>query len=146
MELIVFADTNLFLDAFSNRKPNDLVCIEILDLAYTKKIKLFTSPSCILTVMYFLKKDGMSRENVVTVVSHLLVFISLISPEEQTFLNGLFTDFSDLEDAVQYHTALQIKGVDYFITSNVKDFKKASVRLPVVTPTDFLTGYRKKKI
>ncbi len=143
MELIAFADTNVFLDCFLSRKPNDIVCVEILNLAFNKKIRVFTSSSCVLTVMYFLKKDGMSRENIITVVSQLLVFISLISPQEGTFTNGLFSDFSDLEDAVQYHTALQIKGADYFITSNVKDFKKASPRLPVVDPAQFLTLYKK---
>jgi predicted nucleic acid-binding protein len=144
MELIVFADTNLFLDAFLSRKPHDIDCIEVLDLARSKKIKLYTSSSCILTVIYFLKKDGMSREDIVTVISQLFAFTALISPGEQTFLKGLLTEFTDLEDAVQYFTALEVKGIDYFITSNVRDFKKATVQLPVVTPHQFLSKYKPK--
>ncbi len=143
MELIAFADTNVFLDAFLNRKPNDSACIEVLSLASTRKIELFTSPSCMLTVIYFLKKDGMLRGDIVTVISQLLVFITLISPGEESFTSGLFSDFPDIEDAIQYQTARQIKGVDYFITSNIKDFKKASPRLPVVNPAQFLALYKK---
>ncbi len=51
---------------------------------------------------------------------------------------ALHAGFLDLEDAVQYHTALQIKGIDYFITSNIKDYKKASAQLPVITPKQFI--------
>jgi predicted nucleic acid-binding protein len=145
MELVVFADSNIFLDAFLDRKPTDIDCIEILDLARNKKIGAHTSSSCLLTVMYFLKKDGMSRKDVAAIMLQLLVFVSLVSPEEQAFKNGLLTDFNDLEDAVQYYTALQIKGIDYFITSNIKDFKKATPKLPVLTPTQFLKEYRNIK-
>lgn len=145
MELIAFADTNLFVDAFLSRKPCDIDCIEVLELARSKKIKLYTSSSCILTIMYFLKKDGMSREDIVIITRQLFAFVALISPGEQTFINGLLTDFTDLEDAVQYYTALEVKGIDYLITSNIKDYKKATVQLPVVTPKQFLSHYNKKK-
>jgi predicted nucleic acid-binding protein len=145
MELITFADTNIFLDAFLKRSPTESDCLSILDLARKRKIKLYTSSSCLLTVMYFLKKDGMSRSDVSTVITQLLLFVALIAPAEQTFRSALVTDFTDLEDAVQYYTALDIKGIDYFITSNTKDYKKATVQLPVLTPKQFVSMLNKKK-
>jgi predicted nucleic acid-binding protein len=142
MDSIVFADTNLFLDAFLNRKPHDIDCIEILDLARSKKIKVYTSSVCLLTIMYFLQKSGITRDDLITIITQLLTFVSLISPTEQTFKTALSVNFTDLEDAVQYYTALEVKGVDYFITSNIKDYKKATIQLPAVTPKQFLAKYK----
>ena len=143
MEVIVFADSNIFLDAFLKREPHHEACLNILSLARNRKIKLYTSSSCLLTVIYFLKKDGMSNENIVIAVSRLLDFIPLISPDENIFIAGLAAGFPDLEDAVQFYTALQIKGIDYFITSNTRDYKKATPQLPVITPKQFMVLYNK---
>jgi hypothetical protein len=65
----------------------------------------------------------------------------LSSPDERIFTSALHAGFSDLEDAVQYHTALHIKDINYFITSNIKDFKKATTQLPVLTPKQFVKKY-----
>jgi hypothetical protein len=53
--------------------------------------------------------------------------------------------FTDLEDAIQYHTALAVKEIDYFITSNTRDYKKALPQLPVISPKQFHSLYNKKK-
>lgn len=143
MEIIVFADSNIFLDAFLKREPHHEDCLTILSFARNRKIKLYTSSSCLLTVIYFLKKDGMTNENIVIAVSLLFDFLSLISPDENIFINGLTAGFPDLEDAVQYYTAQRIKGIDYFITSNIKDYKKASRQLPAITPKQFITLFSK---
>jgi hypothetical protein len=71
----------------------------------------------------------------------LLNVVSLSSPDEKFFTTALHAGFADLEDAVQYHTALHVKGMDYFITSNVKDFKKATSQLSVLTPKQFMKKY-----
>ena len=143
MEVIVFVDSNIFLDAFLRREPHHEDCLNTLTLARNRKIKIYTSSSCLQTVIYFLNKDGMSNENIVAVISRLFDFLSLKSPDETCFINGLNSGFPDLEDAVQYYTALQIKGIDYFITSNTKDYKKASRQLPVITPRQFMALYNK---
>ncbi|MEP6512394.1 MAG: hypothetical protein ABJA79_00900 [Parafilimonas sp.] len=69
------------------------------------------------------------RVKIVDYVSTILKHSVLTNPDNQIFTSALASHFTDLEDAVQYYTALQIKGIDYFITSNIRDFKKASVQL-----------------
>lgn len=137
-QYLLFADTNVFLDALLQRKPGR-ECKQILILAEKSAVKLYTSSSCLLTVIYFLQKSGMPVKVIRESVVDLLKFISLASPDEKEFLTSLNAHFADLEDAVQYHTALQIKGIDYFITSNIKDFRKASKQLPVITPGQFIS-------
>ena len=46
--------------------------------------------------------------------------------------------FDDIEDAFQYYTALQAD-CDFFVTVNIKDFKKGKIaKLPVLKPDDYL--------
>ena len=88
--------------------------------------------------MYFLKKAKVDYAVIIEITESLLKTLSLISCTEKIFLDAINSGFPDLEDAVQYYTALQIKGIDYFITSNTRDYKKASLQLPVITPGKFM--------
>ncbi len=141
MKNIVFADTNVFLDAILQREPADEDCKEILEMAYAGDIKTYTSVSCLLNVIYFLEKAEIPSQAIIEIMEKLLNVVSLSSPDEKIFTTALHAGFADLEDAVQYHTALHVKGMDYFITSNVKDFKKATSQLSVLTPKQFMKKY-----
>ncbi|HFB61523.1 MAG TPA: PIN domain nuclease, partial [Bacteroidetes bacterium] len=52
---------------------------------------------------------------------------------------GLNSDFSDFEDALQYFSALRAE-CDIIITRNAKDFKKS--RIAVMTPDEFLLSLK----
>ncbi|MCO5238716.1 MAG: PIN domain-containing protein [Chitinophagaceae bacterium] len=140
----IFADSNLFLDAYLNRSPHYGDCNTILQLGIDKEIKIYTSSSCLLTVMYFLKKDGLTKPDIIKIMTATLRFCKIICTTEDHFTEAFTTAFTDLEDAVQYHTALQENDIDYFITSNIKDFKKTVSSFPVVTPKQFMILYKKK--
>jgi predicted nucleic acid-binding protein len=135
--IAAFLDTNVFLDFFL-RRGNAAAAETILSLGYQKKIQLYTSTGPLLQVLYFLRKDGFDNESIRELITHLLSFIRLAVCTEDDFLQALASPFTDQEDAVHYYTALHIKGIDYFITANIKDFKKAERKLPVVTPDRFL--------
>jgi len=40
---------------------------------------------------------------------------------------SLKTDFKDYEDAIQYHSALSILDLDFIVTRNTKDLKRANL-------------------
>lgn len=139
-----FVDSNILLDGFLSRTDAFSECQEILRLSENGELQLFTSSSCLLNVMYFLKKVGLSNAEVVATADNLLKFISLISPDEKTFSIALYAGFTDLEDAVQYYTALEVRNIDYFITSNTRDYKKATPQLPVLSPKQFMGQYNRR--
>ncbi len=141
MEYTIFADTNVFLDALLYRSPSDIYCKELFNITERRQVQLYTSSACLLTVMYYLKKSGMPNTDITKVIEYLLNFILLIPTDKNSFILGFSSGFTDLEDAVLYYTAFQIKGIDYFITSNIKDFKKASDQLPVISPKQFMALY-----
>ncbi len=145
MNYTVFGDSNVFLVGLLQRGEIGLQALEIIELAESGRIKLFTSSSNLINLIYFLKKANNTNSQIAIAVKNMLAFITVISPNNSVFSDALDAGFSDLEDAIQYHTARQIKGIDYFITSNTKDFKQATSSLPVVTPKQFLSEYNKHK-
>src|SRR5947207_8657579 len=114
---VIFVDKNVFLDAILKRTDNYADCQSIIQKSEATILQLYTSPSCLLNMMYFLKKAKVDYSVIIEITERLLKNLSLISCNEKIFLEGLHSGFPDLEDAIQYYTALQIKGIDYFITS-----------------------------
>jgi hypothetical protein len=95
--------------------------------------------------MYFLKKEGIDQQGVIDTVNKILLHVGIAVSDEQIFSLAMQSSFTDLEDAVQNYTALHIKGIDYFITSNLKDYKNASSQLSMLSPKQFMVLYNKKR-
>lgn len=133
----VFTDTNVYLDFFLQRGTEWKQIEQLFQLAEQKEIELFTSASNLLNMMYVMANYKLPKADIVNYTSFILQYTSLANPDNFTFKTALASAFKDLEDAVQYFTALSIEGIDYFITSNLKDYKAAS-HLQAVTPKQFL--------
>ena len=139
----LFLDTNVFLDVFLERTPDWQESEIILQLAAQNKIEVFTSANNLVNVIYSLKKQKLTPDEIIQLMELTLTYTDLADTTKSAFVLALGAGFSDLEDAIQYYTALQIKAIDYFITSNTKDYKKASRQLPVVTAKQFMALYNK---
>ena len=139
----LFIDTNVYLDYLMNRGKEWQHAENILELAENNKIEIFTSASSLLNLMYVMRSYKLANTEIVGHVNNILSYSKLANPDNTIFQTALSVGFPDLEDAVQYFTALHIKGIDYFITSNTKDYKKASMQLPVITPKQFMGLYNK---
>ncbi len=138
------ADANVFLDALLTRGEMAPYAFDCLQKAYQKEISLYISSSNLLNVIYFLKKDKIDKQEIANTVNEILRHVGIAVSDEKVFSLALQSNFADLEDAVQYYTALSIKEVDYFITSNLKDYKNASSRLPVISPRQFMTIFTRR--
>ncbi len=134
----IFADTNVFLDHLLQGTAEWKFAEDIFRLADEKKIIVFTSSSSMVNVMYALNQQKLSKADIIQICTYILSYTRLADITEQTFTDAINSGFNGLEDDIQYYTALQIKGIDYFVTSNLKDYKKASLQLPVLSPKQFL--------
>ena len=139
----LFLDTNVFLDVFLERTDDWNEAEKILQLASRNKIDVFTSANNLVNVIYSLKKQKLTQDEIIRMMELTLTYTQLADITRPAFAFALRAGFPDLEDAVQFYTALQIKGIDYFITSNTKDYKKTSMQLPVITPKQFMGLYNK---
>ena len=146
MDYKVFANTNVFLDYLLKRTPEWEFAKEIFALAERKQILVVTSSSSLVNVLYGLKQQKrLTQKDIISIITYLLDYIRLLQTGESTFIEALAAGFTDLEDAIQYYTALVVKDIDFFITSNLREYKKAISQMPVVTPKQFLALYNKNK-
>lgn len=67
----------------------------------------------------------------------LLNYLEIVNPSKKCILRASNSNFTDVEDAIQYFTALEHEEIDYFITRNTKDFRMAEPHLPVLSPPNF---------
>jgi predicted nucleic acid-binding protein len=141
----LFIDTNVYLDFLMQRGKDWESAKAIFKLAEEGGIEVFTSASSVLNIMYVMGTYKLQRAEIIANTYAVLSFTKLINPDNVTFEIALSSAFKDMEDAVQYYTALEVKGIDYFITSNVKDYKSSLSILPVSTPAAFMEIYDKQQ-
>ena len=77
-----------------------------------------------------------------SVLLKVLDLTEVIGANNENLRKGIVDiQFSDLEDSLQYQTAL-MEGCDIFITLNIKDFKGAEPNLiRVLTPQQFVEEF-----
>lgn len=139
----IFIDTNVFLDAYLERTEDWKDAETILQFAAMEHIMMFTSANNLVNTIYSLQKQNLLPGEIIDLMELTLSYTQLVNTSNASFRHALRAGFNDLEDAAQYYTALEVKGIDYFVTSNIKDYKKASVQLPVVTPKQFIQLYNR---
>lgn len=145
MDYKIFADTNVFLDHLLERTSDWHYARDTFAMAERREILIVTSSSSLVNVLYGLKQQKkLTQQDIITIINYVLGYVRLLQTKEATFISALSSWFSDLEDAIQYYTALDAMDIDYFITSNTKDYKKALPQLPVITPKQFITLHNKQ--
>src|SRR3954451_6197340 len=110
---IICADANVFLDALLQRGKMGLECLQIIELAERRELILYISSSNLMNVIYFLEKAGKNNRQIVLTLKSLLSFTTVISPDNKTVINALDANFNDIEDGIQYYTALQIEDIAF---------------------------------
>lgn len=132
-----FLYTNVFLDAFLHRTEDWKEAETLLQLAALEQIGVFTSANNLINTIYSPIKQKLTSEDIINLIELTLTYTQLAHTTDTSFKQALRAGFNDIEDAVRFYTAISIKGIDKFITSNIKDYKKASAHLPVVTTKHF---------
>ena len=128
----VFLDTNIVADLFLKREPFCQNSLKLFALGFHKKITLYVSSLSYATLAYLCRK--MKKEERVRLFEKLRSLTVTTTVDRQTVDMALVSDFDDLEDAMQYYSAISSK-VDVVLTRNKKDFVEANV--PVMTPDEF---------
>ena len=134
----LFWDTNVMLDLLGEREPFYLAAAKIATLADKKKLEITVSALSFATVSYLLTKfEGLRKAK--EKLRKFKVISDICELDEIIIEEGLNSDFSDFEDALQYFSALRAE-CDIIITRNAKDFKKSQIA--VMTPDEFLLSLK----
>jgi hypothetical protein len=133
MALKVFLDTNILTDHIQNRNS---FSIEVIKLCELGKIQGYVSSASFYTLVFLVKKYSTLSPR--SVLDYYLEMVEPLPTSKENLFGSLASSFTDLEDAFQYYTALNERGMDYFVTNNVKDFKYANPSLPVLSAQGFI--------
>lgn len=135
MVFSVFLDANVLLDFFLQRENADLA-EKIIAKAVEKDIAAYTTPSILHIVGYWLTKEyGAAKAK--QLLTSLLADVQIIDCDHQTAILALQSTIDDIEDSLQYFTAIKYK-MTHFISSDKKLKKAAIPQLVVYTPGEFL--------
>ena len=131
----VFIDANILLD-FTLKRDEYKQSRKIIELAVNGTIQAFITPSIIHIVGYWLTKsygNTKAKELLLT----LMADVTVIDLPHEIVLNALHSKITDIEDALQYYTAVHHK-LDYFISRDKQLQKQGIPVLPVYTPRELL--------
>jgi hypothetical protein len=107
----------------------------------TGEIELVTTPAVLHITGYFITK-AYNRQISKQLLSALLNDVKVIDCDHSMALMAINSRIPDIEDALQYYTALAHKA-DYFISSDVELKKAALPQLPVYTAAGFVAAWAK---
>ncbi len=136
----LFIDTIVMLDLLGERDPYYNSAAKIATMADKGKITMVVSALSFPTVFYLLTRFE-KKEVVKEKLRKFKVISETSNLSDRIIEKGLTSNFSDFEDALQYHCALQ-NDCNLLITRNVKDFKKS--KIPVLTPDEYLKSLIKR--
>lgn len=135
MEILI--DTNIILDVLLKRSPFDIDAYNILKLAEEKKIIAHIAAFSITDIYYFISKN-LTHEERIMAIKALFNIMNVVSITKKDIEKAMsFTEFTDLEDALQMQCLKKIKG-DFIITRD-KKFRKISNK--AISPEDFIQNY-----
>lgn len=115
----VFLDTNIVADLFLKREPFCENSLKLFALGFHKRITLYVSSLSYATLAYLCRK--MKKEERILLFEKLRNLTETTAVDKQIVDKALVSDFDDLEDAMQYYSAVSAK-VDIVLTRNKKDF------------------------
>ena len=134
----VFIDSDVLIDVFLQRVPFYEESAQLLSLADSGKINGYTSALVLCNLYYILRKD-LGHKASLSVLSEILDMLEILDLKKSNIETALAGSLADFEDGVQNAIAETAK-VDYLVTRNTSDFKKAKTK--IVTPKQFLSlGY-----
>lgn len=138
----VFLDTNFLMDLFGREADPDSginqyeqTAVEVLSKGDQKNLQFFVSFLSVANFAYLLRKSEKTL-----LYSQLLTIrelFTILPNTENNIYNVLSETPNDLEDAIQYDTAIA-GSCDCIITRNAKDFPFS--KIPIYSPQEFLTA------
>ena len=138
----VFVDTNVVIDAFTQRDLNYKPSQQLLRYIAIGKLKAYICSKQITDLNYIFRKYYSTKEDIrksLKILSELFEMLPLLKGDILACLN---TNMKDFEDSVLDEVA-KVNMIPYFVTNNIDDYKDSKTM--VLTPDQFLTLFQLNK-
>lgn len=134
----VFLDTNVIIDLLDRDSRFHLVAKEAVDICLKNFRKPLLSPVTFAITFYFLEKFYKDKRALKKLVTEIFADYKFTVCDETIMKSVFNSQFTDLEDALQYFSALK-SNADVILTFNVHDFIQP--KIPVIHPLEFISYY-----
>lgn len=131
----VFVDTNVLLDLLLERETWAQDAARLFSMADRREVELLCCSLSFSTAVYLMQRFKYTRREIVKKLSIVKSICTITTVNDAVIDRMIQSDFADLEDAIQYYSALAF-GADVIVTRNAEDFP--SSRIPVLTPQKFI--------
>lgn len=131
----IFIDTNILLDLLLERAPWAKDAAILFSMADRKEIELLCCSLSFSTAVYLMQRFKYTRKEIVSKLTILKSICTVTTVSDSVIDRMLQSDFADLENAIQYYSALAF-GAETIITRNPKDFATSSI--PITIPKEFI--------
>lgn len=132
--VIMLLDTNIIVDVALERQPHFQASQQVLLLFEQGQIEGYISASTFSDLYYIIRKSR-GREWTTDFLNWLVTYCKIATVNEAAIRMALTANFRDLEDAIQYATAV-INQLDVIITRNSQDFPVLRPR--IITPEQLI--------
>lgn len=129
----VLFDTNVIIDAFTERTQNYLISQNLVVKAIDKEIEGFLISKQVTDIYYILRKfkTEAERRHVLKVISKTFTILPTLASDVAYSINSKMADY---EDALIDEIA-KVNMLSYIITNNLKDFEKSKTM--ALSPENF---------
>jgi len=133
----ILIDINICIDVLTYRKPFFKEAAHILQASENGEINAYISAISFDTI-YYIMRPAQSRAQATGKLKKLTSITSVGTVNGSIIKDALNTGWNDLEDAIQYYTAVH-NYCEAVVSRNTKDFKPN--RIPVLSPGEFIASY-----
>ena len=121
-------DTNIVLDAMLGRDPFRASAALLLELGYLKEFELWIGSSQLSDLVYFISDGGKSSLAAYArnTLGTLCACAHIYATSEEDVLAITSSTWSDLEDALVFQTALQVRA-DAIVTRDKTGFERSHI-------------------
>lgn len=130
-------DINICLDLLLKRNPHLHTAAQIFQASEQGKIQVVVSAISFDTMFYIMRATHSVQETV-DKLKRLSSITYIGSADDQVIKNSLVAGWNDLEDAIQYYSAV-FSECDAVITRNLKDYSPDSI--PVLSPIEYISAH-----
>jgi predicted nucleic acid-binding protein len=102
---------------------------------------LFTGYICAVTppIVFYVARKQLGKQRALTLTTDITDTFEVCAVNREVLRSALRLGMTDYEDAIHAASAFA-EGLDFIVTSNLKDFKKSPVK--AVSPAEFLKQLR----
>jgi len=135
----LFIDVNIILDYTLQRKKWNNNARKIFVSIVEGKFEAIISAVTVHISSHILKKH-LGADTAKQIILALINDVEVVSTPHEVVIQAMSSDWTDIEDAIQYYTALHHRA-DLFITRDGGLLNKSTPSLPVINPNTFTQTY-----